>query len=400
MSVSAMLLDPTTSLKYVQQHARDRWADAQRAEYEVCIALRRLFVANAHRGIGRSRFNDWAEQNLGIPAKLASIFSYLGSYLEARPLTRQALEAGRLTYTKAREFVKLATPETEQEWIDYATTHTNRDIERKVARIRDDTEEDMTTFKSRVTPQEMQALRNVREGLMKKLGQAVPNERILSTLATALVEGDLFGALSTGEGEEGEDPKPMPRATLRPYCSIQFCPHCLSTWVPAPGENLRVPFSHWMTAMKDGAEVVDLIDHFLCDCEGDRHRRDRCPNRRPTTGPVPKNRHIPAAVRKVIEARDGFRCRVPGCGNPVPLEMGHVKPYCEGTPTLPEFVGVQCATCNDLIEEGALRVEGEAPFEQYYLKDWTFLGYGFDPRPHVGTGSGGADEPESGPPEG
>ena len=78
MSVSAILLDPTTPLKYLAEQARDRWAEVQSAEYEICVAMRRLFVANAHRGSGKSRFVDWAERKLGIPVKLAALFYFLG----------------------------------------------------------------------------------------------------------------------------------------------------------------------------------------------------------------------------------------------------------------------------------------------------------------------------------
>ena len=55
-----------------------------------------------------------------------------------------------------------------------------------------------------------------------------------------------------------------------------------------------------------------------------------------------------------------------------------------------------CRACNALIEEGALKVKGIAPFEKYYLLDGVFIGWGYDPTPfnplpempHVGQGNG------------
>jgi hypothetical protein len=64
------------------------------------------------------------------------------------------------------------------------------------------------------------------------------------------------------------------------------------------------------------------------------------------------------------------------------------------------FLGHQCATCNDLIETGRLRVEGEAPFESYHLADGTFLGWGFDHEPHVGNCGDPPKEALGDPPEG
>ena len=53
------------------------------------------------------------------------------------------------------------------------------------------------------------------------------------------------------------------------------------------------------------------------------------------------------------------------------------------------YVGTQCSVCNRFEAHGDLVIKGEAPFEKYYLRNGTFLGYGFDPVPwnrvsHVG----------------
>jgi hypothetical protein len=39
------------------------------------------------------------------------------------PQTREAFDSGKLPWTKAREVVKAATPETEVEWLERSTTH-------------------------------------------------------------------------------------------------------------------------------------------------------------------------------------------------------------------------------------------------------------------------------------
>ena len=120
----------------------------------------------------------------------------------------------------------------------------------------------------------------------------------------------------------------------------------------------------------------------------------------------------PSAVRRLIEARDGFRCRVSECGNTVALEGGHMgTPFRDGAPNDTRNMGEQCSVHNREIETGALRVVGHAPFEKYYLRDGTFLGIGYDPRarrmgdphgdPHAGNG-GGASKAGNGtaqPPE-
>ena len=108
---------------------------------------------------------------------------------------------------------------------------------------------------------------------------------------------------------------------------------------------------------------------------------------------------LPAAeVRRRIEARDGFRCRVPGCQNAVPLENSHVTPHREGVPATEEYIGQHCASCNTLIEAQRLTVKGLYPFEEYWLADGTYLGVGYDPTPRLGDSRKRPDEGES-PPE-
>ena len=73
-----------------------------------------------------------------------------------------------------------------------------------------------------------------------------------------------------------------------------------------------------------------------------------------------------------------------------------------------ELLGTQCEPHNKMLETGALRVEGYAPFERYYRRDGTFVGIGYDPKPrpmgdphadpHAGDGDTG-DEPGKGGPE-
>ena len=83
----------------------------------------------------------------------------------------------------------------------------------------------------------------------------------------------------------------------------------------------------------------------------------------------------------------------------MPLEQSHLKPFREGTPPTPEYLAQHCATCNDLIETGRLRVEGRAPLERYYDGEGKLLGYGFDPSPHVGKSAATAERGGGDPPK-
>jgi uncharacterized protein YifE (UPF0438 family) len=152
---TSRLLDPAVPHDIVSDVVRRRWSEVERVQFDLCVALRRLFRDNVHRSKGFSRFSDYTEVEFGIPEKLAWTFSLLGKDFERLPRTREAVERGELTYTKVREFARIATPETEDSWVEFARSHTNREIERRVQK--GSGEERTTEIKSRLTPKEAQA---------------------------------------------------------------------------------------------------------------------------------------------------------------------------------------------------------------------------------------------------
>lgn len=387
----SLVLDPAFPVARVEAAVRADFTAHQRTEYRLCLGLRRLYTANAHRGGARASFADWAEQRLGIPSKLASLFSFLGFHFERLPAVRAAVESGALSYTKAREFVAIATSEDEKEWIERAQALTNRKLERLVAERGG---KPAKVVVSPLTAKEVQDVRRAREILTTRTDAPVPYPRMLPEMSRMLAEGALVFAVEAGTA--------APAKKVRPYLTQALCVNCLDTWVPVPGENLRIPLAEWLTALKDGAEVVDLASVYLCDCEGEKHRRDRCPKEQARPGGRRVSRYIRAEDLKLIEARDGMRCSTPGCTCAGPLENGHLTPFRDGTPADPEMIRKQCATCNVLVESERLVITGRAPFEEYTTANGEYLGIGYDPEPrtrsdpHVGTGDAVTREPPAG----
>ena len=70
---------------------------------------------------------------------------------------------------------------------------------------------------------------------------------------------------------------------------------------------------------------------------------------------------IPDALRKKVLKRDGHKCQRPGCGRTYFLEVHHIDPEGAGGATEEKNLCTACAFCHDLVHEGRLSVEGEAP---------------------------------------
>ena len=71
---------------------------------------------------------------VGIKPRKAWYLVFIAERLENLPIIRAEFDAGKLSWTKAREIVAVATPDTEEEWLEKAHVLSNRDLEREVRR--------------------------------------------------------------------------------------------------------------------------------------------------------------------------------------------------------------------------------------------------------------------------
>jgi len=253
----------------------------------------------------------------------------LGEHLERLPLLVTAMESGEVTYTKAREFAPYIEPEDQEQWIEFARQNTNRAVEQRVGKWNAERQGKEYVEKKKVTSRlngiEAQAVRQAREQLLKITDQFIPEDKLLPTMAALFVEGKLGSMPSDpgnaeSAGKAGKTPK-----SSEPYLSIAVCPCCLTTYVPVPGANMPVAAFEFLDRLRKGGDVVNLIPHYFCDCKDAMHRRDECPRLKGKGAKIPKgpsSRYVSVEAKRIIEARDGFRCSVPGCLNQLPMEGG------------------------------------------------------------------------------
>ena len=72
----------------------------------------------------------------------------------------------------------------------------------------------------------------------------------------------------------------------------------------------------------------------------------------------PKARHPSKAQRAALLRRDRHCCRTPGCPNHIWLEIHHIKRFCEGGETLPDYLITLCTRCHKNVHEGKLFIYG------------------------------------------
>jgi hypothetical protein len=87
------------------------------------------------RDMGCSSINQYAVQELGFSKSKAGDFIRLARQLEKLPAVREAVASGELGYTKAREIVSVATPETQESWLE-AAKGTRKELVREVKKAK------------------------------------------------------------------------------------------------------------------------------------------------------------------------------------------------------------------------------------------------------------------------
>jgi hypothetical protein len=127
-----MQLEPTDS-----RVLSDRLLHAARGHRQALHTLALLLVElvdGHHLGaLGYASLGEYAAKVLDLPPRQVKDLLRIGRALPGLPKVAAAMQSGALDWTKVRELVRVATPETEAEWVTRAGERTSRVLEQEVA---------------------------------------------------------------------------------------------------------------------------------------------------------------------------------------------------------------------------------------------------------------------------
>jgi hypothetical protein len=404
-----------------QVHARLQAAlqALRQAERNAVLWFAEIHRRRLYRDLGYSSMHRYAVQALGFSAGKASQFLRLSMSLERLPQLRASLASGELGWTKAREVARVATPASEGRWLAEAQRSSRRDLERKVSRVRararaarvaprgqgelgmpaggggkpgDGGRErgggaagagSVGVAAAAAVPPQPVTLRFTAEeyarfaSLLEQLWKVERRERgaaaagrselVLAGLAALLEEWRCGG----GSGGEATAPDSAPAAGARvagPTAGPGTAP-CGEPGGPARGReftrvNSTSPYQiviYRCEACGRGEVVTDrgrlpLPRAALAAAACDARVVD--PRGRTTAGGMRNRSTIPPGVRLGVLARDGWRCRAPGCGRTRFLEVHHVVPRSRGGGNDPGNLVTLCSACHRLLHERGERRAG------------------------------------------
>ena len=127
-------LEPGLPVDQIESRLIDAARRHHLEERNIAYWLLELDRRRLYRARGFSSTGDYAMELVGIKPRKAQYLVFIATRLEKLPAIREAFDSGELTWTKAREIVSVATPETEAEWLAKAKVLSNRDLEKEVRR--------------------------------------------------------------------------------------------------------------------------------------------------------------------------------------------------------------------------------------------------------------------------
>jgi hypothetical protein len=389
----------------VVDHALGALAARSRAhEVELARWLLRAEAIAVHRRFGCASLAEYVERRLGLSPRELREKLRVARALETLPALGEALGTGDLSWSAVRELTRVATPETEAEWLAFGRGRTVRQLERKVAlHQRGDGPRSPRLHAHaprrvvfEVAPEDLSTVRAAMDVLWQELGGGK--------------ESPTPGKLLVAMAEVVLGRRAVESAAYQ--TSVTICAGCSRTWQRAGGELVEVSDAVAGCARCDG-EVVGLAevaaeddvlavedvrgadvthvghghDHDGADATHVGHAPTPSP---PTThvgheaaalahlrelatrgGARPLLRLMTRALgvplrsvtpqlRRLVFARDGGRCIVPGCRHWRFIDVHHVMPRAHRGPHRLENLACLCTAHHRAVHEGVLAIEGSA----------------------------------------
>jgi 5-methylcytosine-specific restriction endonuclease McrA len=362
---------PNLSASAVDARLRAAVAELRRAEKSAVLWFAELMRRRLYRDCGYSSIHAYAEQVLGFSRNKTFQFIHLAESLEHLPRLRESLTRGELPWTKAREVVKVATGQTEGQWIERAQQLNSRALEARVKEARVSTRallaeasgqgsllgsqlaaaagadpsgsapgsgipggatgtapsailvaEAAVTLTLHLRPLDLARLQSMLEKIRKAGGATTRHqtrEELLLAGLDALLSSLEVSERSAKESAGGE----LPRGNSAPPYQVVMdsCEECGTARLP------------------DRRGVAPaMAAQAACDC---RTQREGAPNRA----------SIPPALRRQVLARDGHRCQALGCGATRFLEIHRRDPRRKGGRNRAANLITLCSACHRLLHE-------------------------------------------------
>jgi hypothetical protein len=307
-----------------------------------------------HARLGYASFGEYVERLFGYAPRWTLEKLRVAEVLEGLPETSRAFDEGAINWSAARELTRVATRDTETNWLKLAIGKTARDVEELVAghapgslpsdepdpRLR------RHVIRLEVTAETLAAFREATAKLRRDAGGRLEDDAVVLLLARYVLGGP------TDEG----------RASYQ--ISLSVCERCRRGSQRGRGEPVDVEPEVVEMAACDAQNIVGASTSASTS-------RSRAVDNLTHVGTEPRSdspratQSVPPAVRRRVLARDSGRCVVPGCRHAVFVDVHHVDPRADGGRNEVENLVTLCGAHHRAVHRGHIVVEcvGDGAFQ-------------------------------------
>ncbi len=247
--------------------------------------------------------------------------------LERLPALADALRTGNASWSTLRELTRVATSETEREWLAAARGKTVREVEKLVSGHRPgdlpggtkDSSAERNVLRFEVSGDVLATFREAVAKLRRDAGGALDDDAVLLLMARHVL------------AETAEDGRASYQLT------VTVCESCARATQTGCGEPVAIE-----------PEIAEMV---RCDAQQLGHVNQKVPRHQRAS------QTIPPAVRRTVLQRDHHRCQVPGCRHATFVDVHHLRARSEGGHHDAENLLTLCGAHHRACHRGDLLIE-------------------------------------------
>ena len=348
-------------------------AQIQAATYHL-LTLIREFDEKGGWNSGFVSCAHWLHWRTGLDLGAAREKVRVARVLGELPRLSAAMRCGELSYSKVRALSRVATPENEEELLEFARAGTAAHVEKLVrAWRRVDRQEELEVEELRHASRYLQAYTD-EDGMVVLRARLEPETGAAVLKALEAASEVLYDESQETQDEHGDGvPAPQRRADALGLVAEAALAggldkgtrgDRLQVVVHVDAEVLEDPSQPGVSMLEDGRDVsAETSRRLACDA-GKVVMKHDAEGRILDVGR--RTRTIPTAIRRALTHRDEG-CQFPGCGLPY-CEAHHLQHWADGGETSLENLVLLCRRHHRAVHEEGYRIERSAEGELRFLR--------------------------------
>ena len=349
-------------------------------EYEFLVLVREFDLRQGWKAYHFNNCAEWLNMKCGIAPGTAREKIRVANALFDLSETSKAFQNGDLSYSKARELTRIATPSTEEKLLDYAIPATALQVENYCRALRN-AQRDLSTADANTLHQQRRLCRSLHGDGSMTINIELPKETgdlVMKALELAMREMAQEADVFETEKDTAVDPHDSVDSDEDPLSARQAdaLVRIAKGYLSGGKEKASSSADHYQVMVHVDEEVLrqkptvtskgDLPSETvrrLC-CDGSLVAITRDKNGDPLHVSR-RHRVVQPALKRALLARDKC-CRFPGCTHEKWLDAHHVEHWADGGETSLDNTILLCSRHHRLLHEGGFQIKRGAGGEWHF----------------------------------